>query len=217
MKPNFIQEEKLWKKGYKVAGIDESGRGPIAGPVIAGAVIVSPKFKMRSMRFKFGTQYLLTEAKDSKQLSPRKREKLFNIVMRHPNIRWKVARVSQKVIDKINIQNASELAMLRAVRKLKTKRNFLIIDGNRLNSERLKSMNHKLIVKADQKVFSCALASIMAKVVRDRIMERYHKKYPCYGFNKHKGYFTKLHKKMLKKNGFSVIHRKSFMPIKEMI
>jgi len=78
-------------------------------------------------------------------------------------------------------------------------------------------MNHKLIVKADQKVFSCALASIMAKVVRDRIMERYHKKYPCYGFNKHKGYFTKLHKKMLKKNGFSVIHRKSFMPIKEMI
>jgi len=110
MKPNFIQEEKLWKKGYKVAGIDESGRGPIAGPVIAGAVIVSPKFKMRSMRFKFGTQYLLTEAKDSKQLSPRKREKLFNIVMRHPNIRWKVARVSQKVIDKINIQNASELA-----------------------------------------------------------------------------------------------------------
>ena len=217
MKPNFIQEERLWKKGYKVTGIDESGRGPIAGPVVAGAVIVNPRFRMRSMRLKFRTKDLLMEVKDSKQLSPQKRERLFKIALEHPDIEWKVARVSQKVIDKINIQNASELAMLRAVKKLKTKQNFLIIDGNRLNSERLKSMNHKLIVKADQKVFSCALASIMAKVVRDRIMEGYHKKYPCYGFNKHKGYFTKLHKKTLKKNGVSVIHRKSFMPIKEMI
>jgi ribonuclease HII len=204
------EEKKLWKKGYKrVACLDESGRGPLAGPVVAAAVFVKP---IRKIRGKFGQIHGL---KDSKKLASEKREKFYKILTNHPQIKWGIAKVSEKVIDRINIKNAAELAMARAVRKLKPRPNFLIIDGKFLKNSKLKNMNHKLIVKADEKVFSCIASSIIAKVTRDRIMQKYHKKYPNYGFDKHRGYPTKCHLKMLQKYGPCKIHRKSFKPLRE--
>ena len=200
--PNFNEEKKLWKKGYKlVIGIDEAGRGPLAGPVIACAITV-PEFLISNFKF--------LNIKDSKKLSPKKREKFYKILTTHPQIKWGIGRVSEKVIDRINILEATKLAMKRAVRNLERKcsySDFLIIDGNfSINLD----IPQKSIIKGDEKVFSCAVASVVAKVTRDRMMIRYHKKYPRYGFDKHKGYPTKLHRQIIKKYGFCKIHRKSF-------
>ncbi|MFC1663614.1 ribonuclease HII [Patescibacteria group bacterium] len=198
MRASFKEERKLWKKGFKrVVCLDESGRGPLSGPVIACAL-----FFQQSSRSK-----QIPKVKDSKKLTPKKREELYKILIGHPQIEWGIGRVSEKVIDKINILEATKLAMKRAVKKLKNKPSFLILDGNfkiDLN------IPQKSIIKADNKVFSCAAASIIAKVYRDRIMKRYHKKYPQYGFDKHKGYPTKLHRARLRKYGPCKIHRKSF-------
>ena len=156
-------------------------------------------------------------------LSPKQREKIYNALVKHPDIEWGIGIVSEKVIDKINILEATKLAMEKAIDDLIKKRSaqkvryrvlfdYLLIDGNfglDIN------IPQKSIIKADQKVFSCALASIFAKVTRDKIMEKYHKKYPQYGFNKHKGYGTEHHFKMLKKYGPCKIHRKTFYPIKD--
>ncbi|MCD6528089.1 ribonuclease HII [bacterium] len=209
--PNLKEEKKLWQKGYKyIAGLDEAGRGSLAGPVVAAAVVITNKSKFKN---------LLREVKDSKKLSPKQREKLYKILIGHANIEWATGRVSERVIDKINIKNAAELAMKRAVRKLKIKNekakiDFLLLDGKmKLDLP----IPQKSIIKADEKVFSCASASIIAKVTRDKIMKRLHKKYPQYGIDRHKGYPTKYHLKMLKKYGLSVIHRKSFRQKKNMI
>jgi ribonuclease HII len=208
MYPNLSEEKKLWHKGYKlVVGLDEAGRGPIAGPVTAAAATVrqTPKFKIQN-----------SKVKDSKQLSPKQREIIYQWIIGNPNIRWGIGIVSQKVIDKINILEATKLAMTKAIKNLKAKSRglkvgYLILDGKmRLEL----SSAQKSIVKADAKVFSCAAASILAKVTRDRIMLRYHKKYPRYRFDLHKGYPTKLHIKLLKKYGPSGIHRLSFRPVK---
>ncbi len=208
--PTLQEEKKLWKKGYKrVACLDEAGRGPLAGPVVAAAVLIDLRFKISDLGF-------LKDIKDSKKLSSKKREEFYKILTKHKNIEWGIGKVSEKIIDKINIKNAAELAMEKAVEKLKTKPDFLIIDGKHLKNYKLKTINYKLIVKADEKVFSCAAASILAKVTRDRIMENYHKKYPRYGFSKHKGYPTKLHKKMLQKYGPCKIHRKTFKPVRKL-
>jgi ribonuclease HII len=211
MKPSLREEKKLWRKGIKrVVGLDEAGRGPLAGPVVAAAVSIIANCKLEILKFK--------DLKDSKKLTPKKREDFYKIITKNPQIKWGIGIVSEKVIDKINIKNAAELAMEKALknleRKMKKKADFLIIDGNHINSKNLKARSYKLIVKADEKVFSCALASILAKVTRDRIMERYSKKYPEYGFEIHKGYPTKFHLKMLKKYGPCKIHRKSFLPVK---
>ena len=228
--PNLREEKKLWRKEYKrVAGLDEAGRGPLAGPVVAAATII------KISNFKFQIPKPLKEVKDSKQLTPKKREEFYKILTKRclsggrwvgwsPQIEWGIGRVSEKVIDKINILEATKLAMVKAVKKLKRKPDFLILDGDfTLPAKSLakaginKSITQKSIVKADEKVFSCALASILAKVTRDRIMQRYHRKFPRYGFDKHKGYGTKQHFKMLKKYGPSLIHRRSFHPILKMI
>jgi len=217
--PNLREEKKLWRKEYKrVAGLDEAGRGCLAGPVVAAATII----KIPNSKFQIPKP--LKEVKDSKQLTPKKRDEFYKILAKHPNIKWGIGRVSEKVIDKINILEATKLAMVKAVKKLKRKPDFLILDGNfTLPAKALakaginKSITQKSIVKADEKVFSCALASILAKVWRDRIMQRYHRKFPGYGFDKHKGYGTKLHLKMLKKYGPSLIHRLTFAPVKKMI
>lgn len=202
---HLIEERKLWKKGYKrVACLDEAGRGPLAGPVVAAAVVLFKKTKSQNLPL----------VKDSKKLSPQKREKLYKILTNHPHIKWKTATVSEKVIDKINIKNASELAMFRALQKLKPRPDYAVIDGKFLKNSKLKKMRHKLIVKADEKVFSCMVASIIAKVARDRIMEKYHKKYPFYGFNRHKGYPTRYHLRMLKRYKSCPIHRQTFGPVK---
>jgi len=202
MNPRLNEERKLWKKGYKrVACLDESGRGPLAAPVVAAAVMINPKSKIQNLKIK-----------DSKKLTAKKREELYKILTKNPGIEWGIAKVSERVIDKINILEATKLAMKRAVKKLKGKPVFLILDGKmKLDLP----ISQKSIIKADEKVFSCAAASIIAKVSRDRIMLRYHKKYPQYGFDKHKGYPTRHHRKMLKKYGPCKIHRKSFKPLKE--
>jgi len=185
-----------------VACLDEAGRGPLAGPVVASACMVVD-YKLKTGGFK--------DLKDSKKLSRRQREKFYEIITKNRNIEWRIGRVSEKVIDKINILEASKLAMRRAIAKLGKKPDFLILDGKmKLDLP----VPQKSIVKADEKVFSCAVASILAKVSRDRIMERSHKKYPCYVLNKHKGYPTKLHLRMLNKYGPSKIHRKSFGPVR---
>jgi ribonuclease HII len=211
MRPSLKEEKKLWRKGIKrVVGLDEAGRGPLAGPVVAAAVSIIANCKLEILKFK--------DLKDSKKLAPKKREDFYKIITKNPQIEWGIGIVSEKIIDKINIKNAAELAMEKALknleRKMKKKADFLIIDGNHINSKNLKARSYKLIVKADEKVFSCALASILAKVTRDKIMERYSKKYPEYGFEIHKGYPTKFHLKMLKKYGPCKIHRKSFLPVK---
>lgn len=203
---NFREEKKLWKKGYKrVACLDEAGRGPLAGPVVASASIFLAKKQK-----KIPGLGVLAQIKDSKKLSPAKREEFYEYITKNPVIEWSVAKISEKIIDKINIKNATELAMFRAVKKLRIPPDFLIIDGKFLENQKLKSIEHKLIVKADEKVFSCSAASIIAKVTRDRIMQRYHKKYPRYGFDRHKGYPTKSHFRKIKRYGPCRIHRRSF-------
>lgn len=199
MSPTFEEEKKLWKNGYKrVACLDEAGRGPLCGPVTAAAVTVR-QFAI------FNSQF--AKIKDSKKLSPKKREEFYKIITKHPAIRWGIGIISEKVIDKINILEATKLAMIKATRQLKGKPDFLILDGK---MEIDLPISQKSIVKADEKVFSCAAASIIAKVTRDRIMMLYHKKYPKYRFDLHKGYGTKLHYKMLHKYGPCQIHRKSY-------
>lgn len=197
--PNLKEERKFWRKGYKrVACLDEAGRGCLAGPVMAAAVIKNPKFQIPKE---------LRNVNDSKKLSSKKREELYKALIKNPQIKWQTGRVSEKVIDRINILEATKLAMKRAVEKINRKPSFLILDGKmNLNLK----IPQKSIVKADEKVFSCAAASIIAKVTRDRMMERYHKKYPQYRFDRHKGYPTKYHIRMLKKYGRCGIHRNSF-------
>src|SRR3989344_345810 len=201
--PTLQEEKKLWKRGYKkVAGIDEAGRGPLCGPVVAGAVIIRRSDLRKLNIWRSDLHYI----KDSKQLSAKKREEFYKILTNHPDIEWGIGLVSEKIIDKINILEATKLAMQKAVQKL-TRPNFLILDGN----FSIKSnVPQKSIIKADEKVFSCSCASIIAKVTRDRLMIKYDKKYPCYGFASNKGYPTKYHRAMLNKYGRCGIHRDSF-------
>jgi ribonuclease HII len=209
MFPNFREEKKLWKKGFKkIAGLDEAGRGPLAGPVVAAAVIIKP---IREIRRKFAE---IGDIKDSKKLTPKKRNELYKILIRNSQIEWGIGKVSEKVIDKINILEATKLAMKKAIQKLKRKPDFLILDGNfKINSKIIQ----KSIKKADGKVVSCSCASIIAKVYRDKIMEKLHKKYPRYSFDKHKGYPTKYHLKKLRKFGPCKIHRETFRPVAKII
>ena len=194
--PSFKEENKLRRAGYKkVAGVDEVGRGPLAGPVIACAVAINganpPKIK---------------NVRDSKQLSARQREMIYQELIQHPGVEWGVGVVSEKIIDKINILEATKLAMQKAVQKL-ARPNFLILDGN----FSIKSnIPQKSIIKGDEKVCSCSCASIIAKVTRDKLMQKYDQKYPYYHFASNKGYGTKIHREMLKKHGPSKIHRQTF-------
>ena len=205
--PTLQEEKKLWKRGYKkVAGIDEAGRGPLCGPVVAGAVIIR-RSDLRKNIWRSDLRYI----KDSKQLSAKKREEFYKILTNHPDIEWGIGLVSEKIIDKINILEATKLAMQKEVQKL-DRPNFLILDGN----FSIKSnVPQKSIIKADEKVFSCSCASIIAKVTRDKLMQKYDQKYPYYGLASNKGYPTDFHRRMLKKHGSSKIHRKSFGPVQE--
>lgn len=211
----LTQEKKLWKQGFSVvAGIDEAGRGPLAGPVVACALSVKPGFRS------------IAGVNDSKLLTARQRNSMHALLISHADIQWGIGIVSEKLIDKVNIFQATKLAMKRALVHLEKKINnrklndrevfcyadYLILDGNmKLDI----SVPQKSIIKGDQKIFSCAAASIIAKVTRDRIMERYHIQYPQYGFQNHKGYGTKLHFEKLRIFGPSPIHRMSFAPCKD--
>jgi ribonuclease HII len=204
---DILKEEKnLWKKGFKnITGLDEAGRGPLAGPVTACAVLLPKKFKIPDN---------LKKIKDSKKLTPEKREEFCMILKSNKQIKWGTANVSEKMIDKINIFEASKLAMLKAVDNLEKKINgkidFLILDGNfKINSK----LPQKPIIKADDKIFSVMAASVIAKVTRDKLMAKLDRKYPKYKFAVHKGYPTELHQKLLKKYGACKIHRKTFGPV----
>ena len=200
--PTLNEEKKLWKRGYKVvACIDEVGRGPLAGPVVACAVCVDPQI--------LNTKYKIQKLRDSKQLSAKQREYWYNIFSFHPTVQWGIGSVSPQVIDQINIYQATKLAMKRALMNLNHKIDFVMLDGNMSIDV---PIPQESIIKGDEKVFSCAIASIIAKVRRDRMMVKYHRKYPHFRFDKHKGYGTRLHFQELQEHGPCKIHRKSFAP-----
>ena len=183
------------------AGCDEAGRGCLAGPVVAAAVILPKNFKNE----------ILT---DSKILSEKKRELLRPIIEKEA-IAWGVGIVSPEEIDEINILNASFLAMHRAVDKLKEIPNLLLIDGNRFN--KYKKTEHVCIVKGDRKYLPIAAASILAKTYRDDIMKAYHVEFPVYDWNNNKGYPTKAHRQAIRDFGSTNYHRKSFRLLPEQL
>jgi ribonuclease HII len=192
-------EKDLRDKGYKnIAGIDEVGRGPLAGPVVAAACILPEKLYIKGIN-------------DSKKISQEVRERIYDRLISNIDVIYSIAIVEAKIIDQINIFQASLLAMKQAVQKLIIQPDFLLFDGAQ---HPLMSIPYMAMPKGDALCISVAAASIIAKVTRDRIMNDYHKKYPFYGFNLHKGYATERHRKALIENGPCDIHRKSFDPVK---
>lgn len=188
-------ENTAYEKGYNlVCGVDEAGRGPLAGPVCAAAVVL-PK------------GLILEGVNDSKKLTEKKREALFDVITEQA-LDWSIAFATVEEIEEINILNAAMLAMKRAVEGLKNPVDFAIIDGNRKPHLEI---DCEAVVKGDAKSMSVAAASILAKVSRDRILRQYAVDYPQYGFEKHKGYGTKVHVEALKKYGPCEVHRPSFL------
>ena len=191
----YEYENLLKEKGYKaVCGIDEAGRGPLAGPVFAAAVILPDDLGDLGIN-------------DSKKLSEKKRDALFDVI-KEKAIAWSVASASEQEIDEINILNATFLAMKRAVEGLPVKPDIALVDGNRKPKTGIEEMT---LVKGDAKSISIAAASILAKVSRDRYLLELDEKYPEYQFKKHKGYPTALHYEMIKEHGISHVHRLSFL------
>lgn len=187
-------EKKLNNGESFIAGIDEVGRGPLAGPVIAAAVILE-----KGSIFK--------DINDSKKVSKKNRERLFNEIMDNA-IAVGIGIVDEKIIDKINILEATKLAMKKAIQNLKVKPELLLIDALELDDINIRQVG---IIKGDTKSISIAAASIVAKVTRDKIMYKYNEKYPDYGFLTNVGYGTKEHIDAIKKNGYTEIHRKTFI------
>jgi len=202
--PDFSLENE--ENGF-VAGIDEAGRGPWVGPVVAGCVV----FVNRDVN-----PYLLDNLNDSKKISKKKREKLYEILMEEKqkgNLLIGIGEASSKEIDEFNILNATFMAMNRALENSLAKPLLVLVDGNKVP----KGLNikAKAIVKGDSRSYSISAASIVAKVYRDKLMEEMAKKYPFYGFDKNAGYGTKEHIEALDKYGITPEHRKSYAPIKE--
>jgi ribonuclease HII len=188
-------EKKLWNNNIEfIAGVDEVGRGPLAGPVVAAAVI-------------FPQEISLNGINDSKKISETQREELFPKILEQA-ISVGVGIVSHEEIDLLNILNASLEAMKRAVEKLIIQPQHLLIDGNKYRSH---GIPFTTIVKGDAKCYSIAAASIVAKVTRDNLMKEYDKQFPQYNFAQHKGYPTKKHVESIHQFGLSAIHRKSFV------
>ena len=198
---NTLYEKNLWQKDIKlVGGIDEAGRGPLAGPVVA-AIVIFPPFKK------------IEEVGDSKKFSPKRREQLFEFISKEA-LDWGVGIVSERTIEEINILQATRLAMLRAIKNLKISPEFLLIDGPiSLDVE----ISQKPIIGGDGKSFSIGAASIIAKVTRDRLMQKYHRLFPKYGFDKHKGYGTRKHLQALQLYGPCPIHRRTYEPVQKLI
>ncbi|ADQ04328.1 Ribonuclease H [Caldicellulosiruptor owensensis OL] len=191
----FEIEEKLLNEGYRfICGVDEAGRGPLAGPVFAAAVVMDRKRIIEGVR-------------DSKKLTPKKREKLFEEIIKE-SIAYSVAMVDSKIIDEININNATFSAMKNAIENLKIEPDIVLVDGYEIPNL---NFNQRAIIKGDRKSYSIACASILAKVSRDRYIVEISSKYPLYKFEKHKGYGTKEHIEILRKYGPCEIHRISFL------
>lgn len=201
-------QTELWKfenearsQGFtQIAGVDEAGRGPLAGPVVSAAVILPENFHA-------------PEINDSKKLTPRKRDKLYDQI-KEGAIAVGVGMVDNLQIDEINILQAALLSMAHAAGELSPAPDFLLIDGTFTTPAKFEQ---KAIPKGDALSISIAAASIIAKVTRDRIMTDYHERYPEYGFNRHKGYPTKAHKEAIALYGVSPIHRLTFKGVKEYV
>ncbi len=193
--PDYSLEEELHKNGYAaVCGIDEAGRGPLCGPVFAAACILPDGLFIEGLN-------------DSKKLTEKKREKLFDIICKEA-IAYSIASASVEEIDELNILEADLLAMRRAIDGLAVKADFAIIDGNIARDFQIPAM---AVIKGDSKSMSIAAASVLAKVARDRICLELDRDYPRYGIAKHKGYGTKAHMDALREFGPSPIHRKKFI------
>ncbi len=196
MVPDFEIELSVKAKGYTaVCGVDEAGRGPLAGPVCAAAVILDPNVDIPGIN-------------DSKKLSEKKREALFDIITEKA-VAYGIAFASVEEIEEHNILNATYLAMNRAVEMLDGKADFALIDGNRVPTGI--PIECQTVVKGDAKSMSVAAASILAKVTRDRLLLEYGEKYPQYGFAKHKGYGTAEHMDAIRRYGITEVHRPSFL------
>jgi ribonuclease HII len=192
-------ERKAYKAGATlVAGIDEAGRGPLAGPVVAGAVILPVKFRHRTLN-------------DSKQLTPEVREEIYVELTGNPKIHWAVGMSEVDIIDRYNILQATWRAMVLALEALPVKPDHVLIDGLPVPPIRIPQT---AIIDGDCKSFSIAAASVIAKVTRDRLMVRVHEQYPQYNFAQHKGYSTPEHLAALDRFGPCPIHRKTFEPVR---
>lgn len=193
-------ENQLIEQGYhRVAGVDEAGRGPLAGPVVAACCILPKGFAMEGLH-------------DSKLLSAKKREIFFEALTTTSNLEWGVAEMCHETIDRVNIYQATKLAMIAAIDKLPSPPEYLLVDGMKLEYRKVPSAK---IVHGDRISLSIAAASVLAKVWRDRIMNNLDKIYPEYGFIRHKGYCTRLHLEALAKIGPSSVHRMTFRPCME--
>jgi ribonuclease HII len=197
-----VFERNAYESGKNViVGIDEAGRGPLAGPVVACACIFSPELCIDGIT-------------DSKKLSPKQRNYFFEYFKSNPDINYGVGIVSPSRIDEINIYQATKEAMYQAIQKLNLTPDVLLVDG--MNLPYL-TIHSERIVKGDQRSITIAAASIVAKETRDALMVEYHKEWPQYGFEQHKGYPTRNHVEALKKNGPCSIHRRSFKPVQEVL
>ena len=200
LNPNFDYEKACGKK--IIAGVDEAGRGPLCGPVVAGAVIF--------LRYDFNEMPLIS---DSKQMSEKQRNIAFDWITNNPDIVWSVGQCSPAEIDELNILWASMRAMERAVAGLSVMPEHCLIDGNRVP----KGLNGTALVKGDAKSLSISAASIVAKVTRDKIMHELSQKYSQYGWEKNAGYPTKQHLQAIKLYGINEYYRKSFGPVKKIL
>lgn len=195
----FEYETEAKDKGYqRVAGVDEVGRGPLAGPVVAAAVILPPLTRIPGLD-------------DSKKLSPATRERLFPQIQQAA-CDFGLGIVPEDVIDRINILQASRLAMKKAVEQLQDPPDLILVDGNHAIET---GIDQRTIVGGDRLSHSIAAASVLAKVTRDRLMEDYNREYPQYGFDRHKGYGTELHRERIERFGPCAIHRRTFKGVKE--
>ena len=195
---SLLKQEELSLYSEKIqyiCGIDEAGRGPLAGPVVVGAVIM-PK------------DSFIEGVNDSKKVSEKKREKLYDLITKEA-IAYGVGIVDHKKIDEINILNATKLGLKMAIENLKIRPDIILVDA--LNNMDTDGIPYKSIIKGDAKVYSISCASIIAKVTRDRIMREWDKIYPEYGFERHKGYGTSAHIIAIKENGPCMIHRRTFI------
>ena len=199
-------ERELWLQSLShIAGVDEAGRGPLAGPVVAAAVVLPQRW------LGAGLDERLRDLNDSKQLTEAQRENYFAILTAHPEIRFAIAVVDAETIDRINILQATHRAMNEALAQLSPSPEHVLVDGRPVKTMRFPQT---ALVKGDAKSYSIAAASVLAKVTRDRMMLEFHARHPGYGFAEHKGYGTPQHLAAIEKLGACAIHRRSFAPIR---
>jgi ribonuclease HII len=210
--PTLEHERALGAPEVLVAGVDEVGRGCLAGPVVAGAVILPREFYISD-----ALPEELRAVRDSKLLTPEKREKLAPWIRSHA-LAWAIGEATVAEIDTINIYHASHLAMVRAVQGLSQKPAIALVDGNALPKGLAPiGLRGQTLVKGDMKSLAIACASILAKVHRDALLDEFETRYPGYGFGAHKGYSTPAHQRALRERGALEVHRRSFAPVAEVL